>query len=177
MGSAATAGLAFAAGVLVALASQQRQHEELRLRVTRMEHANSRQAMLAEQQRLQFYLLSKAMDDPDLAAVFSSADADSPTQRRQFLFANAMYTNHLLAYRLGVVNWDELHGHLRVICRNQVFREYWETTRPHRASLNDSSVEARVGRMTDSLIHDLEDADSEEWWVVGEPPDDEGQLG
>lgn len=145
--------------------------------VARMERGSSQQSMRTEQQRLQFYLLSKAMDDPDLAAVFSSADVHSPTRRRQFLFANAMYTNHLLAYRLGIVNWEELHGHLRVICRNQVFRQYWETTRHHRASLNDASVEAQVGRMADSLIQDLDDADSEEWWVVGEPPGEEGQLG
>jgi hypothetical protein len=110
------------------------------------------------------------MEDPDLAAVYSNIQVDSPTQRRQYLFANALYTNALLAYRVGVVNWEELHGHLRMICLNPIFRNYWEAHRPHRASLEDNSEEARVGRMVDILIRDLDEADTEEWWVVGEPP-------
>ncbi|MEV0556869.1 DUF6082 family protein [Streptomyces sp. NPDC050597] len=169
LSSAVTAGLAFAAGALVALAAQQRRYEELRLRVAEVERSD-RQAMLTEQQRLQFYLLSRAMEDPDLAAVYSNVQVDSPTQRRQYLFANALYTNALLAYRVGVVNWEELHGHLRMICLNPIFRNYWEAHRPHRASLEDNSEEARVGRMVDILIRDLDEADTEEWWVVGEPP-------
>ncbi|MET7698105.1 DUF6082 family protein [Streptomyces sp. NPDC005485] len=169
-GSAATAGLAFAAGALAALAAQQLRYEERRLRA---ERSDSRQAMLTEQQRMQFYLLSKAMDDPDLASVYSTVQVESPTQRRQYLFAHAMYTNALLAYRVGVVNWEELHGHLRVICRNDLFRDYWHAHHEHRASLEDASQEARVGRMVDGLIHDLDEADTDEWWVVGEPPTEE----
>lgn len=169
MGSAAVAGLACVTAICALLAAQQRRYEELRSRIDRMERSGDRPTELAQQQRLQFYLLSKAMDDPDLAAVLSTVEAP-PTTRRQYLFANAMYTNALLAYRVGVVNWEELHGHLRVICRNPVFREYWQATRHHRASLEDSSDEARVGLMMDGLIRDLEDPDTEEWWVVGEPP-------
>ncbi|MEU9893780.1 DUF6082 family protein [Streptomyces phaeochromogenes] len=169
LSSAVTAGLAFAVGALAALAAQERRYEELRLRVAEVERSD-RQAMLTEQQRLQFYLLSRAMEDPDLAAVYSNVQVDSPTQRRQYLFANALYTNALLAYRVGVVNWEELHGHLRMICLNPIFRDYWEAHRPHRASLEDNSEEARVGRMVDVLIRDLDEADTEEWWVVGEPP-------
>ncbi|MFE0177268.1 DUF6082 family protein [Streptomyces sp. NPDC059002] len=169
MGPAAVAGLSFATGIWALLAAQQRRYEELRSRIDRLEQTQNRPAELAQQQRLQFYLLSKAMDDPDLAAVLSTVEAP-PTTRRQYLFANALYTNALLAYRVGVVNWEELHGHLRVICRNPVFREYWEATRHHRASLGDSSDESRVGHMMDGLIRDLEDPDTEEWWVVGEPP-------
>ncbi|MFE5082936.1 DUF6082 family protein [Streptomyces mirabilis] len=96
-------------------------------------------------------------------------DADPP-RRRHYLFANAMYTNALRAHHVGVVNPEELHGHLRVLCRNAIFRDYWEATRPHRASLKDDSEEGRVGQMMDALIHDLDEADTEEWWVVGEPP-------
>ena len=173
LGTAATAGLAFAAGALTVLTVQQRRQEELRLRVTELER-HERQAALAEQQRLQFNLLSKAMDDADLAAVYSTVVADSPVQRRQYLFAHAMYTNALLAYRTGAVNWQELHGHLRVICTNPIFRDYWRSHMDHRASLRDGSDEARVGQMVDGLIHDLDESDTEEWWVVGEPPAEEG---
>ncbi|MBA4862382.1 hypothetical protein H1V43_13470 [Streptomyces sp. PSKA54] len=167
-GSAAALGLAFAAGALAALATQQRRYAELRLRVTEVERSD-RQAMLTEQQRLQFYLLDKAMEDPELAAVYSNVQVESPIQRRQYLFANALYNNALLAYRVGIVNWEELHGHLRMFCQNRVFRDYWDAHRPHRASLHGGSEEAKVGRMVDRLIRDLNDADTEEWWVVGEP--------
>ncbi|MGA4839147.1 DUF6082 family protein [Streptomyces sp. G45] len=168
--SAAGAGIAFAAGCVVLLIAQQRRYAELRSRAERAERADWRRAMLAEQQGLQRYLLNKAIDDPDLAAVYSIAEAESPTQQRQFLFANALYTNTLLAYRSGIVSWEELHGHLRWICQNPIFRTYWQATRHQRASLKDASDEARVGQMMDSLIHDLDEADSDEWWVVGEPP-------
>ncbi|MFI6490810.1 DUF6082 family protein [Streptomyces sp. NPDC050564] len=172
MSSAATAGLTFAVGVLVILAAQQRRFEALRLRVAQVERNNDRDARLAEQQRLQAYLLDKALDDPDLAEVLSTIDEVDPTKRRQYLFANAMYTNALLAYRVGVVNWEELHGHLRVICQSAVFRDYWDATRHHRASLKSTSEEARVGQMVDALIHDLDESDTEQWWVVGEPPEE-----
>ncbi|MVO89745.1 hypothetical protein GPA10_34600 [Streptomyces sp. p1417] len=167
---AARVGLALAAGCLALLAAQQRKYAELRAQVDRAERAEWQRALMAEQQELQLYLLRQAIEDPDLAAVYSIAEAESPTQRRQFLFANALYTNTLLAYRSGVVSWEELHGHLRWICTNQIFRQYWHATRHQRASLQDSSDEARVGRMTDALIRDLDEADTDEWWVVGEPP-------
>jgi hypothetical protein len=167
--SAAIAGLAFAAGALAALAAQQRRYKELRLRVAEVELGERQRAML-DQQRTQHYLLSKAMDDADLAAVYTTVQVDSPTRQRQYLFANAMYTNALLAYRVGVISWEELHGHLRMFCQNSIFRAYWDAHRPHRASLEDTSEEARVGRMVDGLIRDLDEADTEEWWVVGEPP-------
>ncbi|WP_189173203.1 DUF6082 family protein [Streptomyces lasiicapitis] len=167
-----TAGvrLTLAVGCLVLLAAQQRKYTQLRAEMDRAERAEWRRAMMAEQQELQLYLLRKAIEDPDLAAVYSIAEAESPTQRRQFLFANALYTNALLAYRAGVVTWEELHGHLRWICTNPVFRLYWHATRHQRASLKDASDEARVGRMTDIIIRDLDEADSDEYWVVGEPP-------
>jgi hypothetical protein len=113
------------------------------------------------------------MDDADLAAVLDTYETEIPSRKqRQFLFANAMYTNAVLAYRLGNVSWEGLHGHLRLICQNEIFRQYWEATRHHRASLEASSDEARVGRMVDQLILDLEDA--EEWWVAGTPHDRSG---
>jgi len=57
-----------------------------------------------------------------------------------------------------------------VICQSAIFRDYWDATRHHRESLKKASQEAQVGRMVDALIHDLDESDTEEWWVVGEPP-------
>ena len=167
---AAVLSLVFITGAVVALAVQQRRSAEVHLTLAEAEQNDSRRTMLTEQQRLQFYLLSKAIEDPDLAAVYTNIEQTSPTVRRQHLFANAMYNNALLAYRVGILNWEELHGHLRMICQNRIFRDYWDAHAPHRASLPADSDEARVGRMVDTLIRDLDEADTEEWWVVGEPP-------
>ncbi|MBQ0852949.1 hypothetical protein J8N05_32785 [Streptomyces sp. BH-SS-21] len=162
LSTASVAGLAFTAGTLAVLTFQQRQYNRMRLRV--------------EQQRVHQQLLSKAMDDPELAVVMSTVDlstapaTERPRLRRQYLFANALYTNALHTFYAGDVNWQELHGHLRVLCQSSVFRDFWEATRHHRDSLDDSSQEARVGKMVDGLVRDLAEADTEEWWVVGEPP-------
>jgi hypothetical protein len=129
-----------------------------------------------EQQRLNLHLLSKAIDDPELAAVMSTVDLsaepvqDHPRLRRQYLFANALYTSILNAFFTGNVTRQELYGQLRVLCQSGPFRGYWGATRHHRRSLDPSSEEARVGRMMDDLIRDLDEADTDEWWVVGEPP-------
>ncbi|MEU6550956.1 DUF6082 family protein [Streptomyces sp. NPDC046915] len=170
LGSAALAGLAFTAGAFAAWTARQRRYEELRLRAERAERAESRRAALVDYQRLQLGLLERAIDDPELALVLSTFEVESPTQLRQHLFANALYANALFGYRIGVATLEELHGHLRVLCRSALFRRYWESTRPHRASLKDESEEGRIGRMMDTLIRDLDEADTEEWWVVGEPP-------
>ncbi|MBD0838164.1 MULTISPECIES: DUF6082 family protein [unclassified Streptomyces] len=165
--SALLAGLVTAAvGVLIA---QQRRLQQLRRSQL---SEQQRHTNLAHQQRLQWELLSKAMEDPALAAVLDTHDgALSPDKHRQYLFANAVYTNALLAYRIGNVSRAELFGHLRGTVQNPIFREYWEASRAARASLEVHSVEAQVGRMLDGLIRELDEADTEEWWVVGEPPE------
>lgn len=154
LSAAALAGLALAAGAVAGLAAQQRRH-----------------SALTEQHRLHFDLLCKAMDDPALAAVLDTYETTVPPEtQRQYLFANALYTNALYFHRIGAMSRPELYGHLRVICQNQIVREYLKATRHHRASLDDSSAEATLGQMVDQLVTDLEDADTDEWWVVGEPP-------
>ncbi|WP_280911196.1 DUF6082 family protein [Streptomyces sp. SAI-208] len=167
LGSAAAAGAAFAAGALTVAAAYQHWHEA---RASRAQRLEMQRARLTDYQRLQLRLLDKAIDDPQLAAVMSTAEATSSAERRQYLFANALYANAVFGYRIGVADLDELRGHLRILVRNTVFRAYWEATRPHRASLRDDSEEGRVGKMVDSLIRDLDESDTDEWWVVGEPP-------
>ncbi|MGH1555436.1 DUF6082 family protein [Streptomyces sp. L7] len=44
------------------------------------------------------------------------------------LFSNRQFGSLLLAHRIGACDWDELLGHLRVLCRNAVFVEYWDHT-------------------------------------------------
>ena len=132
-----------------------------------------RRTALIEQHRLHFDLLCKAMDDPALAAVLDTYEDDIPLDKqRQFLFANALYVNALFFHRIGAMTRAELFGHLRIMCRNPIFRDYWEATRPHRKSLLDGSEEALLGAMMNDLVQELADADTDEWWVVGTPPEE-----
>jgi hypothetical protein len=145
------------------------------VRVERLEQTTQaqRDANIAQQQRLHWELLSKAMDDAELAEVLDTYEQGvSAKKQRQFLFANALYTNALCYYRIGNISREEFFGFARGILQNPIFREYWYATRPHRATLIDASEEAELGRMVDDLLRQLEDADGDEWWVVGEPPAD-----
>ncbi|MGW0844376.1 DUF6082 family protein [Streptomyces sp. NPDC002787] len=159
LGSAARQGLASAAHALAERSSRQR-----------------KRAALAEQHRLHFDLLCKAMADPALAAVLDTYESDIPPERqRQYLFANALYVNALHFHRIGALSLAELYGHLRVMSRNKIFRDYWAATRHHRESLPDTSDEAVLGEMMNGLVEDMnnlveDQEDSEEWWVIGQPP-------
>ncbi|WP_329531915.1 DUF6082 family protein [Streptomyces sp. NBC_01450] len=156
LGSAAWAKLALAANAVTERSSRQR-----------------RRAVLTEQHRLHFDLLCKAMDDPALAAVLNTYETEiTSEEQRQYLFANALYINALYFHRIGALTRAELHGHFRIMCQNQIFRAYWVATEHHRKSLPDSSEEAELGRMMDSLIQDQTDSDTDEWWVVGEPDEE-----
>ncbi|MFE9650160.1 DUF6082 family protein [Streptomyces sp. NPDC006365] len=132
-----------------------------------------RRAALTEQHRLHFDLLCKAMVDPALAAVLNTYEVDlAPEKQRQYLFANALYTNALYFHRIGALTRQELHGHLRIMCQNRIFQEYWAATQHHRESLPDSSEEAQLGQMMDDLMQEQADSDTDEWWVVGAPPEE-----
>ncbi|MEU9779952.1 DUF6082 family protein [Streptomyces phaeochromogenes] len=171
LGSAATS-LALAAAAL-ATAAHQRRLDETRLQVRRLEleELGSRRKALAHQQRMHWELLVKAIDDPSLAAVIDTYDKSIPSaKRRQFLYANAWYVNLYHLYRAGILDQEELYGHLREFFQSPLLREYWEASKGQRATLKQSSDEARIGRMVDDLIRDLDEADTDEWWVVGNPP-------
>lgn len=182
-GSLLRAGLGFSAGGLTVL--MLRQHgqrsmagrlDHLSDQLTRLEQvasANGERDALAHQQRVHFDLLTRAIADQSLAEVLNTYDDDddvSPGRQRQFLFANLLYVNALRAHQMGIVTRQELFGHLREIFRNQICRDYWETTRHHRATLKTDSVEGQVGLMVDSLVVDLDETDSDNWWVVGRAP-------
>ncbi|MPY34209.1 hypothetical protein FNH09_24060 [Streptomyces adustus] len=169
-----TAGLTLATAALT-LAARHGRLEEARLHVKRLEleELNSRRAALAHQQRMHWELLSMAIRDSSLASVIDTYDKSIPAEkRRQFLYANAWYVNLFHLYRSGILDQEELFGRLREIFQSPVLREYWEASKEQRASLKESSDEAWIGRMVDGLIKDLDEADTDEWWVVGNPPTD-----
>ncbi|MGV9453638.1 DUF6082 family protein [Streptomyces sp. NPDC003635] len=112
--------------------------------------------------------MERAIADPALAEAVSTLSGLSEHERRQMIFVNAQYTANVLHHRVGAMEWDELIGALRVLCRAPVFDAYWDMTREHRRSLPGESLEARVGRAVDLIVEGLRD-DPEEWWVVGTP--------
>jgi hypothetical protein len=167
----ATAGLLLVT-VGLRLAARKRHLEAQRLQVRRLEleELASRRRILAHQQRMHWELLSRAIDDPSLAAVIDTYDPAIPAEkRRQYFYANAWYTNLYHLYRAGLLDQEEFYGHARELFQNPVMREYWEASRGQRATLKQSSDEARIGHMVDGLIQDLDEADTDEWWVVGDP--------
>ncbi|WP_020139182.1 DUF6082 family protein [Streptomyces sp. 351MFTsu5.1] len=173
LSSAAAAGLGLLAGTLAVLVAQRRTIESLRLRLEHLERTAQAQhhANLATQQSLHWQLLSKAIDNPELAEVLDIFEvSSSPKKRAQYLFANALYTNQLFAYRVGNISREEFFGFVRGLLQNPIVREYWYATRHQRATIADDSDEAELGRLVDALLRQLEETDIDEWWVVGEPP-------
>ncbi|APY85971.1 hypothetical protein DCW30_27910 [Streptomyces alfalfae] len=170
---AVAAGFGLVAGAIGALTAQRHIIDALRLRLEQLEQAahNQHDANLAVQQRLHWELLSKAMDDEDLAEVLNTYEEDvTPQRHRQYLFANALYTNLLFYHRVGNIDRDEFFGFVRGIFQNPIVREYWNAGRHHRATIANGSDEAELGHLVDDLLRQLEEADIDEWWVIGEPP-------
>ncbi|MFF4275844.1 DUF6082 family protein [Streptomyces sp. NPDC001536] len=138
---------------------------QLTLLAQEIRHAN-----LIQLHRIAAAQLERAIEDPALAEAISTLPGLSEHRRRQAIFVNSQYSAIVLNHRVGATEWDELIGHLRILCRNPVFDDYWEMTREHRRSLPRESLEARVGRAVDVIVEGLRD-DPEEWWVV-QPPDE-----
>ncbi|GAA4017230.1 DUF6082 family protein [Streptomyces plumbiresistens] len=136
-----------------------------------LEELAIRRKALAHQQRMHWELLARAIDDPSLAAVIDSYDKSIPAERRrQFFYANAWYAYLYHLYQAELLGREELYTRLREFFQSPVFREYWEASRHMRASLDESSVEAQLGHMVDGLVRDFDESDTDEWWVVGDPP-------
>jgi hypothetical protein len=170
-GSAAAGLLLVTAALTVAARRRRLEAERLEARRLVREDLDSRRRALAHQQRMHWDLLARAIDDPSLAAVIDTYDQSIPAEkRRQFFYANAWYVNLFFLYRAGLLDQEELFGRLREIFQNPVMRDYWEASRAQRATLKQSAEEARIGQMVDGLIRDLDEADTDEWWVIGTLP-------
>ncbi|MDT0485511.1 MULTISPECIES: DUF6082 family protein [Streptomyces] len=140
---------------------------QLRLMTEEIHRAN-----LIQQYRLTLEQMDRMVDDPSMAEAASTLSGLSEARRRQMIFANRQYGNLLLSHRVGACDWDELLGHLRVLCRNARFAEYWDRTVEHRRSLPGDSLEAQVGAAVDIMLEELAE-DPDEWWIVGPSPSSE----
>ncbi|MEV3859523.1 DUF6082 family protein [Streptomyces sp. NPDC050095] len=125
-----------------------------------------RRANVLRQHALFIDQLDRAIDDPDYAAALSTLPGLTVQDRRRMLIANREYAVLLLAHRVGTFEWDELIGHLRVLCKNEIFKDYWQRTVEHRRSLPDGSLDAKACQAMDGMLEELA-TDPEEWWVVG----------
>ncbi|CCK28160.1 hypothetical protein BN159_3781 [Streptomyces davaonensis JCM 4913] len=170
IGSAVMAGRGTLRTALAGGARRRRQEELLSALVGQLALMTEEihRANLIQQHRLIAEQQVRAMDDPSLAAATSTLTGLSEEKRRQMIFVNRWYAALLLAHRIGSVDWDELLGHIRVLCRGGAFAEYWERTGEHRRGLPQDSLEARVGRAVDVILEEREE-DPDEWWVVGSP--------
>ncbi|MEU8752328.1 DUF6082 family protein [Streptomyces chartreusis] len=168
IGSALVAGLGLMRAFF-ARGTRRRRQEEILLDLLRqltLMTEEIHRANLIQQYRLTLDQMDRAIDDPSLADAGSTLTGLPVAKRRQMIFANREYGSLLMAHRVGLYDWEELKGHLRVLCRNKLFAEYWDRTVEHRRSLPAESIEARVGAVVDVMIEELAD-DPEEWWIVG----------
>ncbi|MET7569628.1 DUF6082 family protein [Streptomyces sp. NPDC005492] len=129
-----------------------------------------RNANLIQLHRVTAAQVDHAIADPALASAMSTLDGLSDNKRKQLLFVNREYSATMLGQRIGAYGWAEMIGYLRVLARNQVFKEYWGMTAEHRRSLPRESHEARVGLAVDLIMEELAE-DPDEWWVVGSADD------
>ena len=131
-----------------------------------------RHANLIQLHRAATAQLERALADPELAEAGSALPGLSERQRRQVIYINMQYSMIVLNHQVGAVGWDELIGHLRILCRTSAFEAYWDMTREHRRSLPRQSLEARVGQAVDLIMDGIRD-DPDEWWVLPVPPPEE----
>jgi len=137
--------------------------QQLTLLAKEIKHAN-----LIQLHRISVEQMERGMADPALADAVSTLSGLTERERRQMIHVNAQYYSIMLQHRVEAMTWNELMGHLRILCRNPIFDRYWELTRDQRRSLPRESLEARVGRAVDVVVRGLRE-EPEEWWVVAHP--------
>ncbi|GAA3810574.1 hypothetical protein GCM10022403_050530 [Streptomyces coacervatus] len=78
-------------------------------------------------------LLSAAIDDPALAAVWPGWGPDiSEEKRKQFLYANLIISFHYMAYTVNYTSTDEVEASMFLLFRSDIIREFWERSRESR---------------------------------------------
>lgn len=90
--------------------------QQLTLLAKEIRHAN-----LIQLHRISVEQMQRGMADPALADAVSTLSGLSERERRQMIHVNAQYHGIVLQHRVEAMTWNELMGHLRVLCRNPVF--------------------------------------------------------
>ncbi|MFC1405903.1 MULTISPECIES: DUF6082 family protein [Streptacidiphilus] len=150
-GSAVFSGLA----LLLVIGTTVMQRKELAMQRDALSksHWELRRSAEADLRRLHMELIKMAIDDPALADVWGDYRPGIPPERkRQYLYANLIFSHMYLNHKLAVADDVEMLAHLRVITKSEIFREYWAETIGSRAPLSDESAERIFGRLVDQAI-------------------------
>jgi hypothetical protein len=159
--SAVFSGLALL--LVIGTTAMQRRELAIQRQELSKSHRELHRSTEADLRRLHMELVKMAIDDPSLAEVWGAFRGEvSPEQRRQYLYANLIFSHHFLNYKLEIVTESEMRGHLRDLVRNPIFRRYWVAAEPGRRHLVEGSIESRF----DHLVDEAMTADPDE------PPDD-----
>ena len=150
-GSAVFSGLA----LLLVIGTTVMQRRELAMQRDALSksHWELQRSAEADLRRLHMDLIKIAIDDPSLADVWGDYRTEIPTERRrQYLYANLIFSHMYLMHKLQVADDAEMLGHLRVITKSEIFREYWAEAAGSRVPLAEGSTERIFGLLVDQAI-------------------------
>jgi hypothetical protein len=120
---------------------EQRGELALQRRAQEEQNKHLRMSAEAELRNLHVDLLRMSLHDDSLAEFWESPGYDTPEHRRQFLYANLVYSHFFLHFKLGLRSYEEMIGHIQSdLCRSSVFRAYWQASRRGKEVLKPGSA-------------------------------------
>jgi hypothetical protein len=150
-GSAVFSGIA----LLLVIGTTVMQRRELAMQRDALSksHWELRRSAEADLRRLHMELIKMAIDDPSLADVWADFRPGIPVERRkQYLYANLIFSHLYLNHKLQVADDAEMLGQLRVITKSQIFREYWAEAEGSRVPLTENSPERIFGLLVEQVL-------------------------
>ena len=150
-GSAVFSGLA----LLLVIGTTVMQRRELAMQRDALSNSNweLQRSAEAELRRLHMELIKMAIDDPSLADAWDDYRTDVPKdRRRQYLYANLIFSHLYLNHKLKIVDDAEMLGHLRAVTRSRIFRDYWAWAAEGRIPLGENSDERLFGLLVDQAM-------------------------
>lgn len=150
-GSAVFSGLA----LLLVIGTTVMQRKELAMQRDALSksHRELLRSAEADLRRLHMSLIQMAIDDPTLVDVWGDYRLEIPRERRrQYLYANLIFSHLYLNHKLQIVDSAEMLGYLHTLTKSEIFREYWAEAASSRASLADGSAERIFGLLVDQAM-------------------------
>ena len=121
-------------------------------------HAELRRTSHANLGMLHQNLLKMSIDDEELAAVWPSFDADlSTTTKRQFLYANLIYSFEVRALQSEIYTEAGIIRMMRHLFSSPAMRAYWRATASGRRYLEPDSAESSYARQVDKICAEYEE--------------------
>ncbi|MEU8609669.1 DUF6082 family protein [Actinoplanes sp. NPDC048791] len=121
-------------------------------------HAELRRTAHANLGMLHQNLLKMSLDDEELAAVWPSFDLDLPAAtRRQFLYANLIYSFELRALQSDIYTEAAVIAIMRHLFSSPVMRAYWHATVSGRRFLDPGSSEFSWAKQVDKICAEYDE--------------------